>query len=98
MVRQTLACGRPDYLHALFDAAAGQADAGVRAVCDLVDEAMGADRRERNRDPIGAAAAETVPETAGRGSSPASERPCCGPPYCRPARRGTGTSSSGEGH
>jgi hypothetical protein len=38
LVRQTLACGRPDYLHALFDAAAGQADAGVRALCDLVGE------------------------------------------------------------
>jgi hypothetical protein len=38
LIRQTLACGRPDYLHALFDAAAGQSDAAVRALCDLVDE------------------------------------------------------------
>jgi hypothetical protein len=38
LVRQTLACGQPDYLHALFDAGAGQADAGVRALWDLVAE------------------------------------------------------------
>jgi hypothetical protein len=37
LVRQTLACGRPEYLHALFDAGAGQADAGVRALWDLVE-------------------------------------------------------------
>jgi hypothetical protein len=38
LTRQTLARGRPAYLHALFDAGAGQADAGVRALWDLVDE------------------------------------------------------------
>src|SRR5215468_2772176 len=38
LVRQTLACGRPDSLHGRFDAAAGQADAGVRAWCDLVEQ------------------------------------------------------------
>jgi hypothetical protein len=36
LVRQTLERGRPDHLHALFDAGAGQADAGVRALWDLV--------------------------------------------------------------
>jgi len=36
LTRQTLACGQPDYLHALFDAGAGAADAGVRALWDLV--------------------------------------------------------------
>jgi hypothetical protein len=36
--RQTLACGRPAYLHALFDAGAGQCDAGVRALWDLAGE------------------------------------------------------------
>jgi hypothetical protein len=36
LARQTLARGWPDYLHALFDAGAGQADAGVRALWDLV--------------------------------------------------------------
>jgi hypothetical protein len=36
LVRQTLERGQPDYLHALFDAGAGQADAGVRALWDLV--------------------------------------------------------------
>jgi hypothetical protein len=36
LTRQTLARGRPDFLHALFDAGAGQADAGVRALWDLV--------------------------------------------------------------
>jgi hypothetical protein len=36
LVRQTLARGRPDYLHALFDAGAGKRDAGVRALWDLV--------------------------------------------------------------
>ncbi|MDB5307141.1 MAG: hypothetical protein JWO38_1343 [Gemmataceae bacterium] len=38
LVRQTLECGRPEYLHALFDAGAGQADAGVRALWNLVAE------------------------------------------------------------
>jgi hypothetical protein len=38
LVQQTLARGRPDYLHALFDAGAGQSDAGVRALWNLVDE------------------------------------------------------------
>jgi hypothetical protein len=38
LVRQTLARGRPRYLHALFDAGAGQSDAGVRALWDLVQE------------------------------------------------------------
>jgi hypothetical protein len=35
LVRQTLTLGRPAYLHALFDAAAGQSDAGVRALWNL---------------------------------------------------------------
>jgi hypothetical protein len=38
LTQQTLACGRPDYLHALFDAGAGSRDAGVRALWDLVEE------------------------------------------------------------
>jgi hypothetical protein len=38
LTRQTLQRGRPDYLHALFDAGAGQSDAGVRALWDLVQE------------------------------------------------------------
>ena len=38
LVRQTLARGRPAYLHALFDAGAGQSDAGVRALCDLAEQ------------------------------------------------------------
>jgi hypothetical protein len=38
LTRQTLAQGRPDFLHALFDAGAGQADAGVRALWDLVEQ------------------------------------------------------------
>jgi hypothetical protein len=38
LARQTLERGRPDYLQALFDAGAGQSDAGVRALWDLVDE------------------------------------------------------------
>ena len=37
LTRQTLVRGRPDFLHALFDAGAGQADAGVRALWDLVE-------------------------------------------------------------
>jgi len=36
LTRQALACGRPDYLHAVFDAGAGQKDAGVRALWELV--------------------------------------------------------------
>jgi hypothetical protein len=39
LLRQTLACARPKYLHALFDAGAGKSDADVRALWDLVDEA-----------------------------------------------------------
>ena len=38
LVRQTLSCGQPEYLHTLFDAGAGQADSGIRALWDLVDE------------------------------------------------------------
>jgi hypothetical protein len=38
LTRQTLQRGRPDYLHALFDAGAGQSDVGVRALWDLADE------------------------------------------------------------
>jgi hypothetical protein len=38
LVRQTLRRGRPDHVHALFDAGAGKADAGIRALWDLVDE------------------------------------------------------------
>jgi hypothetical protein len=38
LTRQTLQRGRPEYLHALFDAGAGQSDAGVRALWDLVQE------------------------------------------------------------
>jgi hypothetical protein len=38
LTRQTLERGRPAYLHALFDAGAGQSDAGVRALWDLADE------------------------------------------------------------
>jgi hypothetical protein len=38
LTKQTLACGRPSYLHALFDAGAGQADAGIRALWDLTAE------------------------------------------------------------
>ena len=38
LTRQTLERGRPTYLHALFDAGAGQSDAGVRALWDLADE------------------------------------------------------------
>jgi len=36
LVQQALARGRPEYLHALFDAGAGRRDAGVRALWDLV--------------------------------------------------------------
>src|SRR5436305_2141946 len=38
LVPQALVRGRPDYLHALFDAGAGQSDAGVRALFDLVEQ------------------------------------------------------------
>jgi hypothetical protein len=38
LARQTLARGRPAYLHALFDAGAGPSDAGVRALWDLAEE------------------------------------------------------------
>jgi hypothetical protein len=38
LARQALARGRPEYLHALFDAGAGQSDAGVRALWDLAQE------------------------------------------------------------
>jgi hypothetical protein len=38
LVRQTLRRGQPEHLHSLFDAGAGKADAGVRALWDLVDE------------------------------------------------------------
>jgi hypothetical protein len=38
LARQTLRLGQPEYLHALFDAGAGQSDAGVRALWDLVEE------------------------------------------------------------
>jgi hypothetical protein len=35
LVEQTLQQGRPEYVHALFDAGAGKSDAGVRALLDL---------------------------------------------------------------
>jgi hypothetical protein len=38
LTRQTLQRGQPAYLHALFDAGAGQSDAGVRALWDLAQE------------------------------------------------------------
>jgi hypothetical protein len=38
LTRQTITQGRPEYLHALFDAGAGQSDAGVRALWDLAGE------------------------------------------------------------
>lgn len=38
LTRQTLEQGRPRYLHALFDAGAGQSDAGVRALWDLSEQ------------------------------------------------------------
>lgn len=37
LTRQTLVCGQPEYLHAIFDAGAGKSDAGVRALWDLLD-------------------------------------------------------------
>ncbi|HKB37979.1 MAG TPA: hypothetical protein VKD72_16145 [Gemmataceae bacterium] len=38
LLRQALAQGRPDYIHALFDAGAGPSDAAVRALWDLAEE------------------------------------------------------------
>jgi hypothetical protein len=38
LTRQTLALGRPEHLHALFDAGAGKSDAGVRALLDLAQQ------------------------------------------------------------
>src|SRR5205823_15086446 len=38
LTRQALERGQPEYLHALFDAGAGQSDAGVRALWDLAEE------------------------------------------------------------
>ena len=38
LTRQTLLRGQPEYLHGLFDAAAGASDAGVRALWDLVEQ------------------------------------------------------------
>lgn len=38
LTRETLQLGRPDHLHALFDAGAGQADAGIRGLWDLANE------------------------------------------------------------
>ncbi len=38
LTRQTLEIGQPAHLHALFDAGAGQADCGIRALWDLADE------------------------------------------------------------
>jgi hypothetical protein len=38
LTRQTLQCGRPAHLHALFDAGAGKSDANVRALLDLAEE------------------------------------------------------------
>jgi hypothetical protein len=37
LTQRTLALGRPEHLHALFDAGAGKSDAGVRALWDLVE-------------------------------------------------------------
>jgi hypothetical protein len=38
LTRQTLQYGRPEHLHALFDAGAGKSDAGVRALLNLAQE------------------------------------------------------------
>jgi len=38
LLRQTVARGCPGYVHAIFDAGAGQADAGIRALWDLAGE------------------------------------------------------------
>jgi hypothetical protein len=38
LVKQVLAQAQPRSLHALFDAGAGKSDAGVRALCDLVEQ------------------------------------------------------------
>jgi hypothetical protein len=37
LLRQTLLRGQPEFLHGIFDAGAGQSDAGVRALWDLVE-------------------------------------------------------------
>jgi hypothetical protein len=41
LTRQTLQRGRPEHLHALFDAGAGKSDAGVRALLNLAQEHQG---------------------------------------------------------
>jgi hypothetical protein len=38
LTRQTLGCGQPEHLHAIFDAGAGKSDAGVRALLNLAGE------------------------------------------------------------
>jgi hypothetical protein len=38
LTRQTLKCGQPNHVHALFDAGAGKSDAGVRALLNLAQE------------------------------------------------------------
>jgi hypothetical protein len=38
LTRQTLRCGQPKQLHAIFDAGAGKSDAGVRALLNLAGE------------------------------------------------------------
>jgi hypothetical protein len=38
LTRQTLECGQPEHLHAIFDAGAGKSDAAVRALVDLAEE------------------------------------------------------------
>ena len=38
LTRQTLHCGQPNHVHALFDAGAGKSDAGVRALMKLAEE------------------------------------------------------------
>jgi hypothetical protein len=38
LLRQTLERGRPDFVHALFDAGAGPSDAAVRTLWDLVEQ------------------------------------------------------------
>jgi hypothetical protein len=49
LARQTLEHGLPDYLHALFDAGAGQSDAGVRALWDLAQGVFPASLHESSR-------------------------------------------------
>jgi hypothetical protein len=41
LIQQTLTCGQPAYLHALFDAAAGASDAGVRSLWDCAERTPG---------------------------------------------------------